>query len=460
MAGRALPAGSLKVYGAIGCTFPSTLGPQESPMRHGRRILNQQNLPHGAPRRAFGRELAAWSLLPVMVGAVEGGVMGTIASRLYEHIVPEQWLDMAVAFMVGAKAFANLASIVWAAAANGRRKIRFITTLMLCAAACVLGVAFMPRTPAGLLGMVVLMTLSSVCWSGVVTLRTTVWAANYPRVIRASIAGKLAIVQALVLASVGLLIGWAQDADPTSFRWLYPLAVGMSLMGVALYAGIPLRGHRRLLKSEQTANSRGYIASLWSAVEPLRQDRRFRQFMGCLFLLGFGNMMVAAPLVLALRSSFDADNLVGIAAVSSVPIFMMPLAIPLWSRLLDKVHVIRFRAIHSWVFVVSNGLLAVAVLGGSMWLLWVSAIVRGAGFAGGVLAWNLGHHDFAPVESSGAYMGTHVTLTGIRGLAAPMVGVFGWHLIGGWVFLAPILLSIAGGLGFAILAHSQTADRS
>ena len=51
-----------------------------------------------------------------MVGAVEGGVMGTIASRLYQGVVSEEWLDLAVAFMVGAKAFANLASIVWAAA--------------------------------------------------------------------------------------------------------------------------------------------------------------------------------------------------------------------------------------------------------------------------------------------------------------------------------------------------------
>ncbi|MCH2142506.1 MAG: MFS transporter [Phycisphaerales bacterium] len=420
--------------------------------------MNRPHLPHGAPRRAFGRELAAWSMLPVMVGAVEGGVMGTIASRFYEHIVPEQWLDFAVAFMVGAKAFANLASIFWAAAASGRRKIRFITTLMLCSAACVLGVAFMPRTPVGLLGMVFLMTSSSVCWSGVVTLRTTVWAANYPRVVRASIAGKLAIVQALVLASVGLLIGWAQDVDPTSFRWLYPLAVGISFIGIAVYAGLPLRGHRRLLRSEQHSGGGGYFASLRFAAKPLRRDRRFRQFMGCLFLLGFGNMMVAAPLVLALRSSFDVDNLVGIAAVSSVPIFMMPLAIPLWSRLLNKMHVIRFRAVHSWVFVLSNAMLAAAVLSGSMGLLWISAIVRGTGFAGGVLAWNLGHHDFAPVENSGAYMGTHVTLTGIRGLAAPMVGVLGWHLVGGWVFLAPIVLAMAGGLGFAILAKRHASD--
>ena len=169
-------------------------------------------------------------------------------------------------------------------------------------------------------------------------------------------------------------------------------------------------------------------------------------------------MMVAAPLVLALRSSFDADNLVGIAAVSSVPIFMMPLAIPLWSQLLNKMHVIRFRAVHSWVFVLSNAMLAAAVLSGSMGLLWISAIVRGTGFAGGVLAWNLGHHDFAPVENSGAYMGTHVTLTGIRGLAAPMVGVFGWHLVGGWVFLAPIVLAMTGGLGFAILAKRHASD--
>ena len=49
------------------------------------------------------------------------------------------------------------------------------------------------------------------------------------------------------------------------------------------------------------------------------------------------------------------------------------------------------------------------------------------------LAWQLGHNDFARPDQLSAYMGVHVTLTGIRGATAPFLGMFlyvGWDL--GW----------------------------
>jgi hypothetical protein len=54
----------------------------------------------------------------------------------------------------------------------------------------------------------------------------------------------------------------------------------------------------------------------------------------------------------------------------------------------------------------------------------------GAARSGGGLAWNIGHNDFAPSERAGAYMGVHVTLTGIRGAFAPFLGMalyLGWN---------------------------------
>jgi hypothetical protein len=172
-----------------------------------------------------------------------------------------------------------------------------------------------------------------------------------------------------------------------------------------------------------------------------------------LFILGSGNMMVDAPLVLALKSRLDTDYLVGIAVVSSIPIIAIPLAIGFWSKLLDRVHVVHFRAIHGWTFVLSNALLLVGIAMANLPIIVVAAIARGIGFAGGVLAWNLGHHDFAPPGESGTYMGTHVTLTGIRGLAAPLLGVALWRWFGPAAFVLPLMLSLAGACGFWMLAR-------
>ena len=94
--------------------------------------------------------------------------------------------------------------------------------------------------------------------------------------------------------------------------------------------------------------------------------------------------------------------------------------------------------------------------------LWIGAAIRGIAFGGGVLAWNLGHQDYAPVEQSGRYMGLHVTLTGIRGLLAPAFGMTVYTLLlaggiqaGPIVFYIGATLSAIGGIGFILLAKTR-----
>jgi hypothetical protein len=55
-------------------------------------------------------------------------------------------------------------------------------------------------------------------------------------------------------------------------------------------------------------------------------------------------------------------------------------------------------------------------------------------------------------------MGTHVTLTGIRGLCAPLLGVLLWTLFGWQAFILPLLLSLAGAIGFLLLSRSWSPE--
>ena len=75
---------------------------------------------------------------------------------------------------------------------------------------------------------------------------------------------------------------------------------------------------------------------------------------------------------------------------------------------------------------------------------------------GGSLAWQLGHNDFAKPDQLSAYMGIHVTLTGVRGAIAPFLGMslyigiptLGWSGIGVSVFLIAAIVSACAGVGF------------
>ncbi len=276
-------------------------------------------------------------------------------------------------------------------------------------------------------------------------------------------AGKLATIQALVLAGISWAIGALMDWNQEAYHWAYPAAAVIGFLGTMVYSRVRMRGHAAMLREERRMDEtedplRPSINPL-QMIRLLRSDLGYLRFMICQFLLGTGNMMITAPLIIVLTSIYDMDYVQAIAIMTTIPILVMPLSIPFWSSFLDRVHIIRFRSVHSWVFVVTTLILVISV--GTGWLagLWIAAIIRGIAFGGGVLAWNLGHHDFSNVANSSSYMGVHVTLTGIRGLLAPFLGVLVYEALlstdpTGWiVFSVALILIVLGATGFVILAR-------
>ena len=425
--------------------------------------------PASMPRLSRGhyrRELVVWLLLPVALGAAEGGVVGVLAKSAFEGTVRPATLSLAVAVLQGAPALANVVSFLWAALGHGRNKIRLIAALQVLMTLLVAMIALAPRSAAGLALLVVGTVGARMAWAGVVTLRSTVWRANYPRHARATLAGKLATVQAILMAGTAYAIGQGMNFSPEAFRVMYPVAAGVGLIGALVYSGMRMRGHRALIKAEQDGadSSISLVNPLqWRAI--LLGDRKFRRYMSCMFVFGAGNLMVGAPLILMLKDRFQFSESTSVAIMTTIPLLLMPLSIPLWSRLLDRVNILQFRAIHSWAFVASTATVLIAALTMQPWLLFLGASLKGLAFGGGVLAWNLGHHDFAPVEKASQYMGVHVTLTGIRGLLAPIVGVtlyetFEWLKpgAGAGVFAICLALTVIGAVWFVLMRRTLTGS--
>jgi hypothetical protein len=86
----------------------------------------------------------------------------------------------------------------------------------------------------------------------------------------------------------------------------------------------------------------------------------------------------------------------------------------------------------------------------------IAQVLLGVSLAGGNLAWNLGHSDFATDDKSAAsYMGVHVMLTGLRGFIAPFVGAWLYQVpvVGRGVFVVTALICVAALFGFASMAR-------
>jgi len=85
-------------------------------------------------------------------------------------------------------------------------------------------------------------------------------------------------------------------------------------------------------------------------------------------------LSITAPLVIMLKDRFELDPLSAVLIAAALPTLLMPASIPLWSRLLDRMDVIRFRAIHSWAFVASTAFFLAGAVARNVDLLWIGAV--------------------------------------------------------------------------------------
>lgn len=422
--------------------------------------------PRSLPRRArpdYARELTSWTLLPLVLGAIEGGTMSIVIQKAFAGTpgVSPASLNLALSAVIATPELANLASFLWAAFAHGRRKVRLISTLQRGVCIVVAAMALLPNSEAGLWSLCGLYLVARSLWTGVITLRAAVWRGNYEKSLRAKVAGRMATVQSIVLAATGLLIGRAMDFDERAFHLLFPLLAAAGLVGNAIYSRVRLRGEPALLEMERHSTHERPSLNPMSVVSVLRRDRPYRHFMGWMFVFGLGNLLISFPFTKAFEG---ASYLEGILVRTTIPFLVMPLAIPFWARMLARRHVIEFRAIHAWAFVAATFTLVLASVTDARWIYYLASGMLGFAFGGGALAWNIGHSDFAPPERDALYMSVHVTLNGLRGLLSPFIAFALWEWLSPLglapvVFMICLAINTIGALGFVWMAHSRRRGR-
>ena len=445
-------------------------------------------------RPSYARELVTSFTMPVAVSMVEAGVVGVLAVKVFNVNA------LQLALITAAPMFANLTSLLWAHLSRGKPKIPFIRTLMLAALASIAGISALPATAGGAWALTGMVVLTRCLIVGIITARSTIWRHNYPRALRGRITGRLAMLVSIAVTVCPLLGAIALDFSPTSFRVFYPLAAAVALVGVYSYSRVRLRGERALLAYESRptthAQRHGIDPALYEYDDPavtprrpnlisvLRDDPLFRRYMIWQFFAGVSNMMIE-PVVIALvalkTTGMRGDFLISITLTQAIPMLLAMATLPMWAHLLDRVHIARFRVTQAWLWIVGQLIMGVAAIwSGSvitaLVILAAGRVILGLARGGGMLAWNLGHNDFASREMVAAYMGVHVTLTGIRGAFAPLLGMAlytGWAAhsfgpmtlpafdgIGGGVFVVAAFLCVIAMIGFYALSREVAASNA
>lgn len=403
----------------------------------------------------YRREIVPWGLAGITLGLVEGATAAVLVKKGFAGSAPDEGVNLAVAFVSGAPALSNMVSFVWANLAHGRQRVRLMVWLLATFALLVGLIGLAPREATGLAFTVGSVVAARIAWAGVLTVRSAIWTANYPRDVLARVTGRIVIVTSLGVASAAALAGVVLESDPRQARWLYAAATLAGIGAAWLFRQMRVRREFRLLEAEAAAHGEAPAFSLAILRQILREDPAYRRYMLWLGVYGAGNLMVNAQLVVLFADELHMTAALQILMLAIVPLLAIPVFTPFWARMFDGGHVIAYRSRQCLSLVAAIAVMALGLLAGWRWPLWIGAVLMGMSNAGANLGWSLGHSDFATLGKMQQYMGVNVTLTGVRGLIAPPAGVLVYEWLqdlrpgaGRLCLLLPLAMVTAGAIGF------------
>lgn len=420
-------------------------------------------MPQNQLAQRIQTEIFSWTSLAFAMALLEGGVIGVVIKNGFAGQVDDWLLNLSVAIATGAPFYSNLISFIWVKISAGRSKVTLVSNLALICCLCAFGISFISFDSLGLIFLVAMLVVARVCWSGIMTIRSNIWRANYPRHIRGKVTAKLATMASLLMSLAAICAGWALDWRFDAFQWLYIGFALLSLIGAYRYRYLSVRHDHKHLEQEKEAPQK---ASLKRVFRVLKDNKAFAKYMLSMFVLGSGNLMFMAPLIVYLNEYTGLSKSEQILITTAIPLALIPLAVGWWARLLDNNHIFHFRSIHSWGFATAILIFVIAQITGIEMLFFIGAFIYGIAISGGVIGWNLGHNDFVSNASPMDYMAVHVTLTGIRGLFAPLLGIGFYQWLesiqsgnGRYALLLPFSITTIGGILFVYFNRQRLAGR-
>jgi hypothetical protein len=409
-------------------------------------------------------ERRAWTLIYLCLGLVEGGTAAVMVRALFADQAPTMAVDLVLAVVSSAPAWANLASLAYARRAQGQPKIAFLVPLIVAMCCCVAALALVPKSGAGLILFFVLYAAARLLWAGIETVRSVLWSVNYPARLRARITGRITINTSIALALVGLGLGWLLGQEGPGWRFAVVAGASCGLAGAVAFRRFRVRREDNLLHAERERLLEGATFGLAGMRALLARDGAFREYQLAMTTFGAGNLALIPLLVVCLNDVLGLPAFGQVLVTTALPVLVVPIAIQPWARYLDRHRVLAFRAVHGKVNIAAVVLLVVAVLAHMPALLLPGALLMGVSTAAGSLGWTLGHNDFAPRGEETRYMALHVTLTGMRGLVAPPLTIALYYLLhaldpraGPYALLVPLGLIVIGARRFQRMHDARIA---
>ena len=268
----------------------------------------------------------------------------------------------------------------------------------------------------------------------------------YPVTHRSTAVGWVKSIAAIA-ALVTSVLGTTWFLWQPSLYFLVCWAVALSLvLSASAYTRIPVPRTNEFADADAPPPHRAFIAGL----KVFLSDRQFVLYQIGFWFAGFANHMSHAYVAESLKEDAHASDWSIFWIVAVIPSVLMASSAPLWGRYLDRTNPMTGRAVFNGLQCVAYAFHAIGGLTAQVWPFLIGSMLQAISNGGGTINWLTGSMHFATKENVSLYNSIHVCLTGIRGLLAPIVGV--------WVYGASVgfgSIQISGlGLGASLFGIS------
>lgn len=255
----------------------------------------------------------------------------------------------------------------------------------------------------------------------------------------------------IVMLVFTFLFGVYLDHDPYAFRVVYPVLAGLGLISLNLLALMPYK--EQAVEKATTGFMTSIIDSIKRSYRILFKNKPYRDFEIGFMLYGFAWMTTIAVITIFFEYELHL-NYTSVAFYKNAYNLLAILLLPLFGKLIGKIDPRRFAIItfSSLLFFLFFMGLTEYVSGSfdlgsiKVYYMLIPSYLSHAVFAATMsLLWFIGSSYFSKPHEAADYQSVHLTLTGARGLFAPLVGVMFYEWLGfSWTFgIAVTSLAIA-----------------
>ena len=246
---------------------------------------------------------------------------------------------------------------------------------------------------------------------------------------------KVATVNKLVVVISTFVIGLLLDMDNFSFRYLYPITAVLSIIGGYIFLKIPYRDNSVDIKLPMR---KSLTASLSNMTGIIKKNKPYRDFEFGFMFYGF-SFMIAWPVMSIFFNDVLKLNYSSVAFYKNQATLLSLIVLPFMGRYISKTDPRKF-GIYTFL---SLMFFLIFLATTEYWTasfelfnitfyysLLIAHSFLAIFFAMMLLLWNIGSVYFCDNDDVSTYQSIHMTLTGVRGLIGPLIGVGVYTYIG------------------------------